>query len=86
MPRSLRAIPGVSDGNVTVSFSLGRSAAANCVVHDAAGNVVTRLASGVLGAGEHRLSLAGARLRPGIYFCTLASGRTSETTRLTVVR
>jgi hypothetical protein len=40
----------------------------------------------VLGAGEHRFNLSGASLQPGIYFCKLASGESSATARLAVVR
>ena len=54
----------------------------SCVVYDAAGNLVSRLAAGIQAAGEHRLSWNAAGAKPGVYFCKLITGNSSHTARL----
>jgi hypothetical protein len=58
----------------------------SCLVYDAAGNAVARLAAGTQTAGEHRLTWDAAGVKPGIYFCKLAAVGSTATTRLTRVR
>jgi hypothetical protein len=58
----------------------------SCVVYDAAGNLVSRLAAGTRAAGEHRLTWDATGVEPGVYFCRLTAGDGTSTTRLTVVR
>jgi len=70
----------------SISYVLPRSAAVSCVVYDAAGNQVSRLAAGTQAAGEHKLTWNAVGVRPGIYFCKLVTGNTASTVRLARVR
>ena len=70
----------------SISFSLPRSAAVSCVVYDAAGNVVSRLAGGNQAAGEHQLKWDAAGVKPGIYFCQLVAGGVPYRARIARVR
>jgi hypothetical protein len=56
-------------GRLLVSFSLASESAARLEAFDAAGRRVASLA--VLGAGEHRAELGGARLAAGVYVVRL---------------
>ena len=58
----------------------------SCVVYDAAGNHVSRLAAGIQAAGQHKLAWDASGMRPGVYFCKLAVGRSVSTARLAIVR
>ena len=58
----------------------------SCIVYDAAGNVVSRLAVGTQAAGEHQLMWNAAGVKPGIYFCKLIAGGGACTARLARVQ
>ena len=58
----------------------------SCVIYDAAGNLVSRLAAGTQAAGEHSLTWNAAGVKPGIYFCKLVAGGSTYTARLAIVR
>jgi len=79
-------MPNPVTGQAAVSYDLPAAAAVSCVVYDAAGSVVSRLAGETQAAGEHRLTWNATGVQPGIYFCKLVAGRTSSTARLAVVR
>lgn len=83
---SLRVFPNPVAGRATFSYSLPHSAAVSCIVYDAAGNIVSRVAAGTRPAGEHRQTWDVASLEPGVYFCKLKAGSSTSTTRLTLVR
>jgi hypothetical protein len=74
--------PNPVSARAAISYSLPHSAPVSCVVYDAAGNVVSRLAAGNQAAGEHRLLWDAAGVKPGVYFCKLAAGSSSYTARL----
>jgi hypothetical protein len=78
--------PNPVAARAAISYSLPRSASVSCIVYDAAGNLVTRLAAGTETAGEHQLTWDAAAVKPGIYFCKLVAGGTSATKRLVRVR
>ncbi len=69
-----------------ISYNLPRAASVSCLVYDAAGNCVSRLAAGNQAAGEHQLTWRASGVRSGIYFCKLVADGTTYTTRLTIVR
>ena len=83
---SLRAYPNPIAAQAAISYNLPRSAAVSCVVYDAAGNLVSRLAAGDQAAGEHKLTWSAAGVKPGIYFCKLAADGTTYTARLARVQ
>jgi flagellar hook assembly protein FlgD len=58
----------------------------SCVVYNAAGNLVSRLACGTQAAGEHQLTWNAAGVKPGVYFCKLVADGTTYTARLARVR
>lgn len=70
----------------TVSYSLPRTSAVSCIVYDAAGNAVARLAAGIQTAGEHRLTWNAAGVKPGVYFCKFVGDNSTSTARLALVR
>lgn len=69
-----------------ISYDLPRSTAVSCVVYDAAGNLVVRLAAGTQTAGRHSLTWNAAGVKPGIYFCKLVAGNSTSAARLARVR
>ena len=69
-----------------ISYDLPQSAAVSCLVYDAAGNLVVRLAAGNQTAGRHSLTWNAAGVKPGIYFCKLVAGSSTSTARLAIVR
>jgi hypothetical protein len=84
--RSLRLFPNPVAAQAVISYSLRHSASVSCVVYDAAGKVVSRLAAGTQAAGEHQLTWNPVGVQPGIYFCKLVADGTSATVRLARVR
>jgi hypothetical protein len=78
--------PNPVTAQAAISYSLPRSASVSCIVYDAAGNVVSRLAAGSQAAGEHQLTWNAAGVKPGIYFCKLVAGSSTYTARLARVR
>ena len=84
--RTLLVIPNPVSVQTAISYNLPRSASVSCVVYDAAGNLVTRLAAGTEAAGEHQLAWDAAGVKPGIYFCQLVADGTTATARLVRVR
>jgi hypothetical protein len=84
--RSLRVLPNPVSAQAAISYDLPRSATLSCIVYDAAGNLVTRLAAGTQAAGEHQLTWKTAGVKPGIYFCKLVADGTTWTARLVRVR
>jgi len=83
---SLRVFPNPASGRTTVSYCLPRSGPASCIVYDAAGNLVSRLATGNQAAGEHQLTWNTADVKPGIYYCKLVTGNSTSVARLARVR
>ena len=84
--RSVRVLPNPVSAQAAISYSLPRRATLSCVVYDAAGNLVTRLAAATQAAGEHSLTWNAAGVKPGIYFCKLVAGGSTYTARLTRVQ
>jgi len=78
--------PNPVGAQAAISYHLSRAASVSCIIYDAAGNLVSRLAAGSQTAGAHSLTWNAAGVKPGIYFCKLAAGGRSYTARLAVVR
>jgi|WetSurMetagenome_2_1015567.scaffolds.fasta_scaffold197433_2 hypothetical protein len=84
--RSLRVFPNPVTAQTVIRYDLARSASVSCVVYDAAGSLVSRLAVGAETAGEHQLAWDASGVKPGIYFCKLVADGTTTTARLVRVR
>lgn len=82
----MRVSPNPVGAQAAISYHLSRAASVSCIVYDAAGNVVSRLATGSQAAGEHILTWNAAGVKPGIYFCKLVAGGSTYTARLARVR
>lgn len=67
-------------------FTLDTPASITLRLYDATGRLVRTLAEGRRDAGEHTLDVAGATLRPGVYFCTLGNGRETVTQKMVVMK
>jgi len=81
------AVPNPSRGRgITLEFVLPDASPAEVELLDLAGRRVTSQAVGIFGAGRHRVSLAGADLRPGIYFARLHRLGESRVARFVVLR
>jgi hypothetical protein len=78
--------PNVVTSQAAISYNLPRSAAVSCIVYDAAGNVLSRLAGGNQAAGEYSLTWNATGVKPGVYFCKLVADGTASTARLARVR
>ena len=82
---ALTPVPG--SGALTLTFVLESSRPAALRLFDVAGRALLREEVGSLGAGEHRLELAGARGWPsGLYFVSLAQEGRSVSRRVSIVR
>ncbi len=76
---------------VTLAFALTRAGDVELRVHDLSGRTVRHLAGGAYAAGAHRLTWdgtddAGARVRPGMYFCRLVTDEGVRTRTVTFQR
>jgi flagellar hook assembly protein FlgD len=78
--------PNPVAAQAAISYHLPRSASVSCIVYDAAGNLVSRLAAGAQAAGEHQLTWNATGVKPGIYFCKLVADGTTYAARLAIVR
>ena len=78
--------PNPVSARAAISYSLPHSSTVDCIVYDAAGELVSRLAVGTQAAGEHLLTWDASVLSPGVYFCKLAADGTTTTARLARVR
>jgi hypothetical protein len=57
----------------------------NCMVYDAAGNIVANPVHGIQAAGEHRSTWNATGARPGVYFVKLVAAGETASARLTVI-
>ncbi|MBM4129688.1 hypothetical protein FJ250_01490 [bacterium] len=87
----LAAAPNPFNPRTTVRFRLADEREATLAVHDAAGRLVTLLASGRFAAGEHGVDWDGRdrdgrAAASGTYFARLRAGGDTRTLALTLVR
>jgi hypothetical protein len=82
------AWPNPSPGDLLdVTFALPTSAPARIVLLDVGGRRVTGLEVGMMGPGQHSVSLAkGRHLPAGLYFVRLSQGENARTIRVAVLR
>jgi hypothetical protein len=90
-PPRLAARPNPARDGTIVTWSLGRAATVDLAVYDAAGRLVTRLASGPRAAGIHHepwsgRDASGAPRASGVYFVRLVTDERTETARVVVTR
>jgi hypothetical protein len=69
----------------SVSFSLPVRADVKLSIYDVTGKLVALLADGNYAAGRHALTWKADGIKPGIYVCRLASGRTVLSRKLTLL-
>jgi hypothetical protein len=74
-----------TSGALAVRFTLRDASPATLELFDVGGRRAYGCSVGALGAGEHTLSLAGARLRPGLYFARLRQQGESRRGRILIV-
>lgn len=83
----LAIAPNPATGPLTVSFALGRAAAARVAVYDLAGRRVAELAAGAFGSGPHEVSwLPGRGVPSGVYYVRLEAAGAAVTRRAVIVR
>ena len=73
-----------------IAFAVPREGPADLSVYDVTGRWVRTLASGVTGAGEHRVTWDGhdsygRRVAPGIYLCRLVTPDARYSRKMAVV-
>lgn len=82
----LTVAPNPARAAAAATLTLGAPLAATVAVHDLLGRERARLHDGPMAAGTHRLPLDASALVPGVYLVRVATGTSTTTTRLTVVR
>lgn len=70
----------------TLRFSLARDAQASIKLYDAKGREVRTLVDAELPAGRHVVTLDGAGLASGVYFCRMVAGEFVETRKLVLLK
>jgi hypothetical protein len=81
-----RVYPNPFGGVSTMEFFLSRTREVELEVYDLSGRRLERVYRGVLGEGNHALSLDAAGYSPGLYFYRLRAGRDVSTGKLLIVR
>lgn len=81
------AAPNPASGGTLLRFGLPATERVRIAIMDVAGRIVRVLADGLFASGEHRLVWdgtdgAGARVRAGVYFCRLATGKDLRSTAI----
>ncbi|MCX6844645.1 MAG: T9SS type A sorting domain-containing protein [candidate division WOR-3 bacterium] len=76
------AKPNPSGGRTMISYALPQTSDVSLIVYDAVGRPVQTLASGRHAAGRYSATWNAGNAAAGVYFYTLASGKTSVTRKL----
>lgn len=76
----------VRNGSAVVQFALPRTGATTITVHDLSGRAVMTVASGIISAGSHGISLDASKLLPGVHFINVQNEATSMSARFVVSR
>jgi hypothetical protein len=86
-PRFLaRASPNPAHGDGAIVYALPADAVVTVRLYDPSGRVAATLLDGVRQpAGEHRLALGDARLRPGLYFYRVTAGEQLAQGRIVIL-
>jgi hypothetical protein len=91
LARPLAVEPTVVREAGSIRYTIGRAGYVDVAVFDGSGRRVRTLASGLSGAGTHRIRWDGRReqgdrLTPGVYFCRLTTQDRCEQMKLMLVR
>jgi hypothetical protein len=78
--------PNPSSGQFTVEFYLQQPSMVNLVVHNNLGQVVAKLADGVLDSGSHQVFWNSGNLPAGIYYCRLQIGDQMTSTKISKIQ
>lgn len=84
--RMAGVVPNPTDGDVHVSFSLGKGGATTVDIYNAEGRHLERLLEDNLHAGEHRLLLSRSGLPAGAYHIRIRSGAWTGVARVVIQR
>ena len=84
------AAPNPSASGTTLRYTLATSAEADLSIFDISGRRIRRLASGIVGPGEHAVvwnarNDTGQRVPPGVYLVRLRTPDTAETRRVIIL-
>jgi len=79
---AVSASPSPASGRTVISYALPQSGDVSLIVYDAVGRPVQTLASGRHAAGHYSATWNAGNAAAGVYFYTLASGKTSVTRKL----
>ena len=83
----LKLYPNPSAGDVTIEYNTSKSDVVEILLHDSQGKLVYKLKNNSThDSGMHRITLNGAELPAGIYFCTLQTGNKHTTEKLIIVK
>ncbi len=85
------AAPNPFNPQTTLKFSLQKPGSVDLAVYNLKGELVKRLVSGSVDAGEHEIQWngrdrAGASLASGVYFARFVSGKVTMTQRLVLIQ
>ncbi len=75
----LRNYPNPFKSQTIIQFNLKEKANVVLNVYDISGRLVSTLANSQMDAGEKKYIFSGNDLTPGIYYCSLQAGQTSQT-------
>lgn len=76
--------PNPFNGTSVISVNLKTTSDLSLVVTNLIGQKVMHLDEGVVGAGNHQLTINARSLKPGVYFYTVISGNSSVTRKMII--
>jgi len=82
----LQVYPDPVSAQSVLTFSIAQKGNVDIRIYSAQGHEVSRLASQVLPAGQHRMSLKAAHLTAGVYVVKLVTANGTQTKKITVIR
>jgi hypothetical protein len=83
---NLRLAPNPTSGSARLAYSISTEGAVSITMYDAAGRLISNLASGTKPAGEYSVEIDNANLAAGIYFVKVETPDGVGTRTMTVVK
>ena len=78
----INAWPNPFTENVTISYSVKFPGFVSLKIYNVPGNEIANLVNQVQLQGKYNLQFNGSRLKPGLYFCILTTGESSQTIKI----
>ncbi|MCE5250974.1 T9SS type A sorting domain-containing protein [bacterium] len=78
--------PNPFNPSTTLNFTLPEAGVVSVDVYNSAGQKVTTIADGYLGAGNHSAVWDASGFSAGVYFCTVKSGAYAKTIKMTLLK